>query len=100
MKPVSRNHSHANIDHKSLSHKTVNFHRVAFSFENCQLRKSIFNPYPGLPETYAARRHLAGTEVPKVEIVHYSPRWLLLQSPKVKADFFDKVNRGKLGCRE
>ena len=65
-----------------------------------KLRKSFFNPAETLADQYATRRHLAGAEVPLIEIVHYSPRWLLLQTVPLKTDFFRKVNLEKLGLKE
>lgn len=75
--------------------ESVNLHLKDF-----YLRKSLFNPPEGLAEAYASRRHIAGAEVPIVEIVHYSPRWLLLQAPQNKANFFEKLNQKRMGCRE
>ena len=63
-------------------------------------RKSIFKPHDALPETFAARRHIPGANVPKVEIVHSNPRWLLLQAPKARPIFFQMLNKGRLGCKE
>ena len=60
--------------------------------KNLWLRKSIFNPPQGLPELYASRKHLAGVEVPYVEILHYSERWLLLQTQRREVNFFEKMN--------
>ena len=63
-------------------------------------RKSIFKPHSALPEAFAARRHIPGANVPRVEIVHSNPRWLLLQSPKARPIFFPMLNKGRIGCKE
>jgi hypothetical protein len=72
----------------------------AISLKDFYLRKSVFNPSEGEAEVFASRRHIPGAEVPRIEIVHYSTRWLLLQAPQTRSNFFDKINRGKLGCKE
>ena len=60
----------------------------------------MFDPPEGLAEAYAARRHIAGVEVPPVEIVYCNSRWLLLQAPKAQSNFFEKLNKGRLGLKE
>lgn len=58
------------------------------------MRKSLFNPPPGLAESYATRNHIVGAEVPPIEVLESSKRWLLLQTPKYSQNFFTKINSG------
>ena len=58
-------------------------------------RKSIFRPTPNQAEIYAARRHIAGAETPRIDIIHLNTRWLLLESPKISHRFFLHLNSGK-----
>jgi len=52
------------------------------------LKKSIFFPTLGIIKSYTFRKYLVGVQVPLVDIIHSNPRWLLLQSENVSADFF------------
>ena len=60
------------------------------------LRKSYFNPPNTLADNYAARSHIAGVNVPIVEVLHSDRRWLLLQTPKYSQGFFNHVNLGRI----
>lgn len=60
------------------------------------LRKSVFKPEKGLAESYAGRNHIAGAEVPVVEVVYSSNRWVLLQSPRFGLNVFKRLNSGEI----
>jgi hypothetical protein len=84
----------------NYSHSFPNLHSsplIAIDFKELCLKKSLFNPPEGLAESYAARRHIAGADVPIIEVVHYSSRWLLLQAPRFSRNFFRRLNSGHLG---
>lgn len=66
-------------------------------FRDFYLKKSLFNPPEGLAESFAARRHIAGADVPFVEVLHYSKRWLLIQAPRFSRSFFKRLNSARLG---
>ena len=61
------------------------------------LRKSLFDPPRGLAQIYEARKHIIGAQVPIVQVVHSSYRWLLLQVPRFSRGFFRRLNSGRLG---
>jgi hypothetical protein len=61
------------------------------------LKKSLFNPPEGLAESFASRRHIAGAEVPIIDVIHFSKRWLLIQSPRFSKSFFKRLNSHRLG---
>jgi hypothetical protein len=61
------------------------------------LKKSVFNPPEQLTESLASRRLIRGTEVPLIDVVHHSKRWLLIQSPRFSKSFFKRLNCHKLG---
>ena len=60
------------------------------------LRKSLFNPSPGLARAYHQRNCLKGTSVPYIDIALDSPRWLLLQAEPYSLGFFRRLRSGKL----
>ncbi len=66
-------------------------------FKDFYLKKSLFNPPEGLAESFAARRHIAGADVPFVEVLHCSKRWLLIQAPRFSRSFFKRLNSARLG---
>lgn len=66
-------------------------------FPDFYLKKSLFNPPEGLVESFAARRHIAAADVPFVEVLHYSKRWLLTQAPRFSHSFFKRLNSARLG---
>jgi hypothetical protein len=84
----------------NCSHSFPNLHNsplIAIDFKELTLKKSLFNPPQGLAESYAARRHIAAADVPIIEVIHYSHRWLLLQAPRFSRNFFRRLNCGQLG---
>lgn len=84
----------------NCSHSFPNLHNsplIAIDFKELCLKKSLFNPPEGLAESYAARRHIAAADVPIIEVIHYSHRWLLLQAPRFSRNFFRRLNSGQLG---
>jgi len=74
------------------NHPLINFDLKEFS-----LKKSLFNPPEGLAESFATRRHIAGADVPIIEVIHYSKRWLLIQAPRFSRSFFKRLNSAQLG---
>ena len=92
---MPRCHSQSNItyhrmsSHTSIGPSTTNHHIT--------LKKSIFNPPPGLEHVYRERQHITGVSVPEIVVVFSTPRWLLLQAPTYSHKFFRRLNKGRLG---
>lgn len=69
---------------------------MSLELKELSLRKSFFNPPPGLAEAFAARSHIAAVDVPLIEVLQSSKRWLLLQSPKLSTNLFLRINSGQV----
>ncbi len=84
----------------NYSQSFSNLHKAPFpnlDLKEFCLKKSVFNPSEELAESLASRRHLAGAEVPLIDFIHYSKRWLLIQSPRFSRSFFKRLNSHRLG---
>lgn len=74
-----------------------NYPHFNLGLKEFSLKKSLFNPPEGLAESFATRRHIAGADVPIIDVVHYSKRWLLIQAPRFSRSFFKRLNSTQLG---
>lgn len=91
--PNQKNYTHYSKSFSNLHHPQIS----CIDLKEFYLRKSIFDPPEGLAEVFISRSHLAGADVPLIEVVHSDQRWLLLQSPKMTQNVFSKIDSGTYG---